>query len=104
MLQGLAGLMEIDDFLAQASYIIQADRQAQYGNIEESWERIGKMWGALLELDRPIDPSMVGIMLAAMKLSRLTNHMNHEDSYIDALAYIAGAGQIATDNSPWYQT
>lgn len=93
--------MEIDDFLAQASYLIQNDRQTQYGDIDESWEKIGKLWGVLLNLDDPISPSMVGIMLATMKLSRISNQPSHEDSYIDALAYVAGAGQIASEKPIW---
>lgn len=89
--------MDIDDFLAEASCLINGERQDQYGDICESWERIGKLWTALLNLDEPITASQVGIMLAAMKLSRIAGSPEHADSYIDALAYIAGAGELATD-------
>ena len=89
--------MDIDDFLAEASCLINGERQDQYGHICESWERIGKLWAALLGLDEPIRPDMVGIMLAAMKLSRIANSPEHTDSYIDALAYIAGAGELAAE-------
>ena len=89
--------MELDDFLAEASCLIHGDRQDTYGDIGESWERIGKLWAGLLNLDEPIEPHMVGIMLASMKLSRIASSPKHADSYIDALAYIAGAGELATD-------
>lgn len=89
--------MLIDDFLVEASCLISGDRQDQYGDIHESWERIGKLWSALLDLDEPISPHMVGIMLATMKISRIATSPRHTDSYIDALAYIAGAGELATD-------
>lgn len=88
--------MEIDDLLAEASCLIHGDRQDEYGDICESWERIGKLWAGLLDLDEPISPSKVGLMLAVMKLSRIAGSPRHTDSYIDALAYIAGAGELAT--------
>lgn len=89
--------MDIDDFLAEASCLINGERQEQYGDICESWERIGKLWAALLDLDQPIAPYQVGVMLAAMKLSRIAGSPEHADSYTDALAYIAGAGELATE-------
>lgn len=89
--------MLIDDFLVEASCLISGERQEQYGDICESWERIGKLWGGLLNLDEPIEPHMVGVMLATMKLSRIANSPKHTDSYIDALAYIAGAGELAAN-------
>ena len=92
----MVGLMEIDDLLAEASCLIHGDRQTQYGNIDDSWERIGKLWGSLLDLDEPIPAQTVGVMLALMKISRIAVSPKHTDSYIDALAYIAGAGEIAT--------
>lgn len=89
--------MEIDDLLAEASCLIHGDRQDMYGDICESWERIGKLWAGLLNLQDPISPSKVGLMLGLMKLSRIANSPEHTDSYIDALAYIAGAGELATE-------
>lgn len=94
--------MNIDDFLAEASCLIGGERQEQYGSIHNSWERIGKLWGALLDLDEPIPPHMVGVMLGAMKLSRISNNPKHTDSYVDALAYIAGAGEIGTYELFWH--
>ena len=88
--------MEIDDMLAEASCLIHGDRQDSYGDICESWERIGKLWAAILKLDTPIEPHTVACMLALMKISRIANDPTHTDNYIDAVAYVAGAGQLAT--------
>ena len=89
--------MDLDDFLAEASCLINGERQDTYGNIGESWERVGRLWAALLDLDEEIPAHMVGIMLATLKLSRIAGSPEHTDSYIDALAYIAGAGELATN-------
>ncbi len=88
--------MELDDILAEASCLIAGDRQDTYGDIHESWERIGKLWSAVLQLNEPIPPHMIGCMLALMKISRIANDPTHTDNYIDAVAYVAGAGQLAT--------
>ena len=88
--------MDIDDILAEASCLIAGDRQDTYGDISASWERIGKLWSAVLQLEEPIPPHMVGCMLALMKISRIANDPTHTDNYIDACAYVAGAGQLAT--------
>jgi hypothetical protein len=88
--------MEIDDILAEASCLIGGNRQDTYGDIDESWERIGKLWAAVLELDEPIPAHTVACMLALMKISRIANDPTHTDNYIDACAYVAGAGQLAT--------
>jgi len=87
--------MKIDDILADASCVINETRENQYGAIEDNWTRIGIIWGALLNIE-PIEPHLVGVMLAGMKLSRIVSNPLHEDSYVDATAYVAGAGQIAT--------
>jgi len=89
--------MDLDDFLAEASCLINGERQDTYGDISESWERIGRLWASILDLDQDIPAYMVGIMLATMKLSRIAGSPEHTDSYIDALAYIAGAGELATE-------
>lgn len=92
----MVGLMDIDDLLAEASCLIHGDRQQTYGDIDESWEQIGKLWSAILDLEEPIPAHVVGLMLAQMKIYRIAVSPKHTDSYIDALAYIAGAGEIAT--------
>lgn len=89
--------MEIDDILAEASCLISGDRQETYGDISESWERIGRVWAAILDLENDIPAHLVGSMLSAMKICRIANDAEHADNYIDAAAYIAGAGSLATD-------
>lgn len=88
--------MEIDDILVEASCLIQGPRQDSYGSVQENWKRTGIIWSAILGLDEPIPAATVGIMLAGMKLSRIANDYSHTDNYIDATAYIAGAGSLAT--------
>ena len=89
-------MKDIDDLLAEASCLINGSRNEQYGDYEDNWIRIGELWGTLLEIE-PIPPHMVGVMLATMKLSRIVSNTNHMDNYIDALAYLAGSGSLASE-------
>ena len=88
--------MDIDDVLAEASCLINGKRNDQYGDYTDNWERLGVLWGALLETE-PISPHMVGVMLATLKLSRIVSAPNHMDNYIDAVAYLAGSGALMSE-------
>jgi hypothetical protein len=89
-------LMEADDIMAEASCLLHDARQDVYGSFHDNHKRIGVMWAEMLLLDEPITPEMVAVMMAIVKLSRIANDSTHTDNYIDATAYIAGAGSLAT--------
>lgn len=64
------------------------NRQEEYGDALGNFEKIGKIWGALLEIE-PIAPHQVALMMDALKTVRLFNNPKHEDSWIDKQGYIA---------------
>jgi hypothetical protein len=88
--------MEADDILAEASCLLHDKRQETYGSFWQNHRRIGVMWAEMLQLEEPIEPEMVAIMMAIVKLSRIANDSTHTDNYIDAVAYLSGAGELAT--------
>ena len=90
-------LMDINDLLAEASCLLTDARQEIYGNFWDNHRRIGVMWAELLQLEEPITPELVAVMMALVKISRIANDSTHTDNYIDAIAYIAGAGELATN-------
>lgn len=71
------------------------DRQNEYGDALENFEKIGKVWGALLDID-PIEPYKVALMMDALKTVRLFKNATHEDSWADKLGYIHHAYEIVT--------
>ena len=89
--------MDADDIMAEASCLLHDARQETYGSFWENHRRIGVMWGEMLQLEEPIPPDMVAIMMAIVKLSRIANDSTHTDNYIDAVAYLSGAGELATN-------
>jgi hypothetical protein len=90
-------LMDINDLLAEASCLLTDARQETYGSFWDNHRRIGVMWSELLHLEEPITPELVAVMMAMVKISRIANDSTHTDNYIDAIAYIAGAGELATE-------
>jgi|TARA_R110000868_G_scaffold74293_1_gene214752 hypothetical protein len=88
--------MEAVDILAEASCLLTDTRQQTYGSFWENHRRIGVMWGELLQLEEAILPETVAVMMALMKISRIANDSTHTDNYIDAIAYLSGAGELAT--------
>lgn len=75
-----------------AARMAYEDRQADYGDAAENLGRIGAVWGELLGWGE-IDPDMVALMLAAMKLVRASSRLNRDD-LVDATAYLMLADDI----------
>jgi hypothetical protein len=71
------------------------NRQEEYGDALENFEKIGKIWAALLEID-PIQPWQVALMMDSLKTVRLFKNPNHEDSWLDKQGYIYHGHDIVT--------
>jgi hypothetical protein len=89
--------MEANDMLAEASCLLADSRMKTYGSFWNNHRRIGVMWGELLELEESIPPETVAVMMALVKISRIANDSTHTDNYVDAIAYLSGAGELATE-------
>ena len=68
-------------------------REELYGSAFENFEKIGKIWGALLDIE-PIAPYQVALMMDALKTVRAFQNPDHDDSWIDKLGYIKHAIEI----------
>ena len=66
---------------------ILAERLADYGDAHTEFTRIGRIWGALLNMDEDIAPHEVALMMAALKSVRITKNPFHEDSWVDKQGY-----------------
>lgn len=74
---------------------ILADRQEEYGDALENFEKIGKIWGALLDRE-PIAPYQVALMMDALKTVRLFKNPTHLDSWLDKEGYTEHGKDIVT--------
>lgn len=81
--------------LAAAEKCVCHDRETQYGTPENNFGLIARYW--TLYLDGRSEPTAkdVGIMLALLKVARIQSGQTKEDNYVDAIGYMACAGEIA---------
>lgn len=75
----------------------QGQRSKDYGTPEENFTRIAKYWNILfaknLKENREITPAQVSEAMALLKIARIGTSPT-EDSFLDAQAYIAIAGEL----------
>lgn len=88
--------MNANDYLDEAKSVM-FDRGRGYGHPAINHQRIASMWSVFLEY--PIKAEQVAICMALVKIARLVETPDHEDSYLDLVAYGAIAGQLA--NMDW---
>jgi hypothetical protein len=74
------------EMLLQAHTTIR-ERGKSYGPILKNHERIAALWSTLLE--HPVTPVQVAMCMTALKLARLMETPNHEDSAVDIAGYAA---------------
>lgn len=84
--------MNRSEILDKAKEIVNGARQENYGNPESNFQKIADYW--TLYLGKSIQPHDVALMMVLMKLARLQNKADHEDSWIDICGYAANGGEI----------
>jgi hypothetical protein len=101
--------------LKQAKNLTEGERDAVYGDCRRNLQNIANMWNGYLSnklqdirlltlynadapshsvVDCTLSASDVSNMLALMKIARVQTNKDHTDSYVDACAYIAMAGEV----------
>lgn len=85
------------DLFKEAEKLLSQDRQSIYGDASVNYSRIALIWSALIGV--PIEGKDVALMMAALKIYRASVNSNHQDSFVDALAYIAIAAQASSSSS-----
>lgn len=86
--------MTSEQILAQAAAMI-AERGATYGEARSMMAAIAARWS--LTLQHPVTPSQVVLCMIDLKLTRLTHSHLHQDSWVDAAAYAAIGGALASE-------
>ena len=83
--------MNRKEILDKAEKMINGPRAKDYGDAHQNDERIAKMWSVLLERD--VTVAQVYQCMIAVKLSRLIETPEHEDSWLDICGYSALGGE-----------
>ena len=79
---------------------IMQDRGKVYGHPRINQGRIAPRLSCLL--DYPITDAQAALAMVEVKLARITESPNHTDSYIDAIAYLAIALELQTEQDELY--
>ena len=87
-------MMNRSECLDKAKEIINGARQENYGKPESNFKQIAAYWS--LYLDHDVSATDVALMMVLMKLARLQNKPDHDDSWIDIAGYAANGAEIAT--------
>lgn len=79
------------DVLREAAELIDGDRMVDYGPPEQNFQRIADIWTVLTDNRFVFEPHDVAKFMAAVKLARLVETPDHQDSWKDLAGY-AGLG------------
>ena len=91
--------MKATEALINAIDIMQ-DRGKVYGHPKINQGRIAARLSSLF--DFPIADYEAALAMVEVKLARITESRSHVDSYIDAIAYLAIAVQLQTEEDELY--
>lgn len=75
------------DLLTEAESLVNGDRNAQYGDPRQDFQRTATMWSAYLGVD--VAPHDVAALMSLLKLSRIRWSPNKRDSWADLAGYAA---------------
>lgn len=89
------GEIRAKDYLTDAIEII-GDRGLVYGDPGINHLRIAQLWSVYFE--RSIEPYDVAMAMALVKIARLIETKQHNDSVLDACAYLSIFGELANKN------
>ena len=82
-------------FLDQAEKLINGPKAKEYGPAKFNHERIARIWSVIL--DREVTAQEVVACMVGVKLARLAETIEHDDSWVDIIGYAALGGEIIND-------
>lgn len=77
---------EQESIFEEAQKLVLGDRQWAYDHPLDNCTRIGQIWGTILELDKPIEPEKVALMMVGVKMARQI-HRHNRDNLVDICGY-----------------
>ena len=80
-------------FLDKAEELINGQRAQDYGDARDNHQRIADIWSVIL--GQQITPEQVCACMIGLKLARLANDMQQDDTWVDIAGYAALGGEIS---------
>ena len=85
-----------EECLRRANEIVNGQREQSYGTPEDNFRLIAELWSSYLEAD--VSAVDVAMMMALLKIARISTGTFKEDSFIDLAGYAACGYEIAFRN------
>lgn len=82
----ISGELWAESAVQEAQRLVHGDRGANYGHPIDDFGRTGRLWAAILGLPEAVAPEMVGLCMAAVKISREVNKPSR-DNRVDLAGY-----------------
>ncbi len=89
--------MKRADVLDAAKKCVCGQREQDYGSPENNFQIIDNLWTAYMG-GVEFTPTDVAMMMALLKIARISSGTATEDSFVDLAGYAACGGEIATQN------
>jgi hypothetical protein len=79
-------VVEEENIFELAQKLVSTDRRKQYGPPDQHLKDVGRIWGAILQIE-DISPTKVALMMTGLKLAR-ESFAPKKDNRVDAIGYI----------------
>ncbi len=84
--------MTREEILDAAKKCVCGDREEDYGSPEQNFQTIAALWSAYKHM--VFDPIDVAMMLALLKIGRVSSGRTKDDNAVDLAGYAACAGEL----------
>lgn len=81
-----------EEILEQAKVIVTVDRNSNYGEPEQNFQRIADMWSGYLGVG--VQAHDVAAMMILMKVSRIATSPQVQDHWVDIAGYAGCGGEM----------
>lgn len=82
-----------DTLIGSAQTAINGEREQEYGNASENFDRIAALWEVVF--GHGVTVEQVALCLDLLKTARLIENPTHRDSWVDKIGYSALGGELA---------
>ena len=83
------------EVLERGIELITGDREKNYGSTHTNFSRIAALWSPIFGCD--VEPHQVALAMNQLKVARLIETPDHEDSWCDGAGYLGIGGELATE-------
>lgn len=89
--------MDRKECLDAAKQCVCSDRAQQYGTPQKNITKIAELWSIFKGVK--FSPQDVGVMMALLKIARISSGQSKDDNYIDACGYLSLSCELETEDS-----